>query len=104
MEKQISLTREAQQRKRPAEPLSERPPDNPSTVMTLIERVALDPCAGVEKLERLAAMYERLKAKKAELAFNAAKGRILKKLAGIKIIKNRPFCPKTTRQGRKMAP
>ena len=36
--------------------------------MTLIERVALDPRADVEKLERLMAMYERLKAKEAELA------------------------------------
>jgi hypothetical protein len=35
-------------------------------------------------------MYERVKAKEAELAFNAAKGRILKKLAGIKLVKNRP--------------
>jgi hypothetical protein len=34
-------------------------------------------------------MYEVLKAKEAELAYNAAKGRILKKLAGIKIVKNR---------------
>jgi hypothetical protein len=63
--------------------------DSPSTVLALIERVALDPCADVEKLERLMAMYERLKAKEAELAYNAAKGRILKKLAGIKILKNR---------------
>jgi hypothetical protein len=35
-------------------------------------------------------MFERLKAKEAELAYNAAKGRILKKLAAIKIVKNRP--------------
>jgi hypothetical protein len=35
------------------------------------------------------AMYERIKAKEAELTYNAAKGRILKKLAGIKIVKNR---------------
>jgi hypothetical protein len=35
-------------------------------------------------------IYERLKAKEAELAFNAAKARILKKLVGIKIVKNRP--------------
>jgi hypothetical protein len=34
------------------------------------------------------AMYERLKAKEAELAYNAAKGRIQKKLARIKIVKN----------------
>ena len=58
-------------------------------VLVLIERLALDPCADVEKLARTMAMYERLKAKEAKLAYNAAKGRILKKLAGIKIVKNR---------------
>jgi hypothetical protein len=57
--------------------------------LALIERVALDPHSDFEKLERVMAMYERLKAKEAELAYNAAKGRILKKLAGIKIVKNR---------------
>jgi hypothetical protein len=62
---------------------------SPSTVLALIERVALDPHADVEKLESVMAMYERLNAKEAELAYNAAKGRILKKLAGIKIVKNR---------------
>ena len=56
--------------------------------MALIEKVALDPRADVEKLEHMMAMYERLKAKEAELAYNAAKGRILKKLAGV-IVKNR---------------
>jgi hypothetical protein len=35
------------------------------------------------------AMYERLKAKEAEFAYNAAKGRILKKFVGIKIVKYR---------------
>ena len=79
MEKQISLTREAPQRKRTVEPLAAPPSDSPSTVMALIERVALDPSAGVEKLEHLAAIYDRLKAKEAELAFNGAKGRILKR-------------------------
>jgi hypothetical protein len=44
----------------------------------LIETVALDPPADGDKLERMMAMYERLKAKEAELAYNAAKGRILK--------------------------
>ncbi|HWX36813.1 MAG TPA: ERF family protein [Steroidobacteraceae bacterium] len=57
--------------------------------MALIEQIALNPDADVEKLERMMAMYERLKAKEAELAYNAAKGRILKKLASIKIVKNR---------------
>jgi hypothetical protein len=66
------------------------PLDTPSTVLALVERIALDPRADVEKLERMMAMFERLKAKEAELAYNAAKGRILKKLAGIKIVKNRP--------------
>src|SRR5215467_7181674 len=90
MQEQTSLTRGAERRKRSAEPLPAAPSDSPSTVMALIERVALDPHADVEKLERLAGMYERLRAKEAELAFNGAKGRILKKLAGIKIVKNRP--------------
>jgi ERF superfamily protein len=93
MEKQISLTREAQQRKRSAEPLPASLSDSPSAILTLIERVALDPGAGAEKLDCLAAIYERLKAKEAQLAFNAAKSRILKKLAGIKIVKNRPVLP-----------
>ena len=85
---QTSLTRKTE---RPAERLRPAPPtDSASTVLALIERVALDPRAAVEKLERMTAMYERLKAKEAELAYNAAKGRILKKLAGVKIVKNRP--------------
>src|ERR1700757_4215553 len=64
--------------------------DSPSAILELIERVALDPGANVEKLERMMAMYERITAKKAELAYNAAKSRILKKLSEIKIVKNRP--------------
>jgi hypothetical protein len=90
MEEQTSLNREAKQRKRQVAPLPAPPAHTPSTVLALIERVALDPRADVDKLERLAAMYERLKAKEAEMAFNAAKARILKKLARIKIVKNRP--------------
>ena len=90
MKKQASLTPETEQGERPVERLLPAPPsDNPSTVLALIERVALDPRADVEKLERMMAMYERLKAKEAELAYNAAKGRILKKLASIRIVKNR---------------
>src|SRR6201993_3782462 len=90
MEQQASLTLKTKQRKGPVEQLPPSPPsDSASTVLALIERVALDPRADVEKLERMMAMYERLKAKEAELAYNAAKGRILKKLAGIKIVKNR---------------
>ena len=90
MENQASLTRETEQREQPIESLPPAPPsDSPSTVLALIEKVALDPGADVEKLERVMAMYERLKTKEAELAYNAAKGRILKKLAGINIVKNR---------------
>jgi hypothetical protein len=55
----------------------------------LIEKLALDPGADIAKLERVIAMYDRLKEKEAELAFSAAKARILKKLARIKIVKNR---------------
>src|SRR5215470_11472903 len=90
MEEQTNLMREARERKRSAESLPAPPSDSPSTVMALIERVARDPRADAEKLDRIMAMYERLKAKEAELAFNGAKGRILKKLAGIKIVKSRP--------------
>ena len=90
MKKHASLRPEAEQGERPVEQLLPVPPsDSPSTVLALIERVALDPGGDVEKLERMMAMYERLKAKEAELAYNAAKGRILKKLARIKIVKNR---------------
>jgi hypothetical protein len=87
-DEQAGRTVETEQTERRVERLLRRS-DSPSTVLALIERVALDPRADVEKLERLVAMYERLKAKEAELAYNAAKGRILKKLAGIKIVKNR---------------
>jgi hypothetical protein len=91
MKRPASLTLETEQGERPVEQQVRAPlSDSPSTVLALIERVALDPRADVEKLERTMAMYERLKAKEAELAYNAAKGRILKKLAGIKIVKNRP--------------
>src|SRR3984893_10573814 len=63
--------------------------DSATVVLALVETVALDPGADAAKLERIIAIYERLKAKEAERAFNAAKGRILKKLAGITIVKNR---------------
>src|SRR5215471_8497166 len=88
---QAGITLETEQSAAPIGQLPPAPPpDGTSTVLALIERVALDPRAAVEKLECVMAMYERLKAKEAELAHNAAKGRILKKLGGIKIVKNRP--------------
>jgi hypothetical protein len=90
MEEQARPTAEIEQSESPVEPLVPTPPsDGPSTVLAFIERVALDPRADVEKLACMMAMYERLKAKEAELAYNAAKARVLKKLAGIKIVKNR---------------
>jgi hypothetical protein len=72
------------------EHLAAAPSDSVTAVLTLIERVALDPRADAAKLDRIVAMYERVRAKEAELGFNAAKGRILKRLAGIKLVKNRP--------------
>ena len=87
---QANLMLDTEQSERPVESCLAVPSsDSPSTVFGLIERVALDPCADVEKLERVMGMYERLKAKEAELAYNSAKGRILSKLARIKIVKNR---------------
>ena len=88
--RRASLTAQTEQCEGPALQLPPaRLTDSASTVLALIERVALDPGADSEKLERMTAMYEALKAKEAELAYNAAKGRILQKLAGIKIVKNR---------------
>jgi hypothetical protein len=89
------VTAKAPRTTKKAEPLVERllaasPSDSASEVLMLIERVALDPCCNAEKLERIITMYESLRAKEAELSYNAAKGRMLKKLAGIKIIRNRP--------------
>ena len=73
------------------EQLAAAPSDSATAVLAFIEKVAVDPRANVAKLAPIIAMYERLRAKEAELAFNAAKGRILKKLAGIKIVKNSPL-------------
>jgi hypothetical protein len=100
MEERASFMSETHHLKAPVEPLLSAPPsDSSSAVLGLIERVALDPRVNVDKLECITAMYERFKAREAELAYNAAKARILKKLAGIRIVKNRPaLCG--IRQGR----
>lgn len=42
------------------------------SIMQVISRAASDPQTDVDKLERMMAMYERMEAKKAESAFNAA--------------------------------
>ena len=96
MGKQASLAPDTEESKRRVHSLISTPSsDTPSAVLGLIETVALDPRAGVEKLDRMIAMYELLKAKEAERAFNAAKGRILTKLSRIKIAKNRPAVHET---------
>ena len=88
MKEQTRLLVRTDQSERSVERLLSAPPSD--TVLALIERVALDPRVNVEKLESVMAMYERVKTKESELVYNAAKGRILKKLGGIKIVKNRP--------------
>jgi hypothetical protein len=91
MRKQASLAAATELRKRTVAGLVPAPPvDSAPSVLALINSLALDPRADVEKLDPIIAMYERLKAKEAELQYNAAKARILKKLAGIKILKNKP--------------
>lgn len=42
------------------------------SALSLFERLAVDPNASVEKIERLMALWERAEARKAEQAFNAA--------------------------------
>jgi ERF superfamily len=91
MRKQGSLATAAEPRKGPGAGVLTAPlGDGASTVLALINRLARDPRADIEKLDRMMAMYDSLKAKEAEFQYNSAKGRMLKKLAGIKIIKNRP--------------
>ncbi len=46
--------------------------DLPSPMISMIERVALDPNASIEKLERMLDMRDRLQAESARAAFNAA--------------------------------
>jgi hypothetical protein len=60
MKKQNTLTLETDHCEESVErlPLTS-PSDGSSTVLALIERVALDPRADVEKLERMTEMYER---------------------------------------------
>ena len=91
MEEQTSLTCDTEPSDQPAERRrpAPRPTDSSAMVLALIERLAADSCADVAKLDRMMALYERLRAKDAELAYNAAKGRILRKLAAIKILKKR---------------
>jgi hypothetical protein len=60
----------------------------PST-LSIIERVALDPRADVEKLERMLALQERIMAQEAARAFLEAKARIGRKLADVRIVKTK---------------
>jgi len=90
MARKTRLTPNTEQNEQEVEPLMNAPPPNPSALLRLIETVAIDPQAEVEKLDRLIPMYERLKAKEGELVFNSAKGRILKKLSRINIVKSMP--------------
>lgn len=43
-----------------------------ATVLSIIERVAMNPDADIEKMERLLVMHERMQSKQAEAAYNAA--------------------------------
>jgi hypothetical protein len=91
MSRQASLVAGTEQKKGTVAGLvTASPVDSASSVLALINSLALDPRADLEKLDPIIALYERLKAKEAELQYNAAKARILKKLAGIKIVKDKP--------------
>lgn len=47
-------------------------PSQDTSIMAVISRAAADPTCDIEKMERLLAMHERMQAKTAEQAFNAA--------------------------------
>src|SRR5215471_3087943 len=105
MDDEGSLTPETGKIKRPVEVLPQTPPlDSSSTVFALIGRVTIDPGADVEKLDRIMVIYESLKAREAALAHNAAKGRILKKLASIRSSRIDPLSTKSGRETPKKAP
>src|SRR5215831_13962192 len=60
MEEQTTLTLKTKESKRPVEGLIYAPlSDNPSTVLALIERVALAPRANVEKLDGIKIVKNR---------------------------------------------
>jgi len=84
-----SLPRGGRMPPMPASPPETASINETSGMLALIERVVLDPAVDVEKLERLLAVQERILDRNDKLAFNAAKGRVLTALAGIKIIKNK---------------
>ena len=52
-------------------------------MLAIIERIAVDPNADVEKLERMLALQERIIAKQAEMEFNEALARIAEKMPRI---------------------
>lgn len=47
-------------------------PSQDTNIMAVISRAAADPACDIEKMEKLLAMHERMQAKQAEQAFNAA--------------------------------
>jgi hypothetical protein len=90
-----NLTRSVAHKERPVEHAMTATASDSTAVLALVERIALDPRAHVKKLEALTELYQRLQAREAKLAFNAAKARILKKLACIKIVKTRSVLHET---------
>lgn len=52
------------------------PISDSAALMTAVARAASDPTVDVEKMERLFAMHERMEARQAEVAFNAAMSRV----------------------------
>lgn len=50
---------------------TQEPQSTASALLTMIERVAINPDANIEKMERLMAMAERVQNREAEVAFNA---------------------------------
>jgi ERF superfamily len=95
MDKQTSVAPKIQQNERAFRAIVSAPSSDASTVLGLIKMAARDPAADSAKFDRMIAMYESLKAKEAELAFNSAKGRILNELSHIKFVKNRPALRET---------
>ena len=69
----------------PPAPVASASPDD--AILALIERAARDPSVDIDKMERLFGMHERMKAKQAEEAYNAAMAAA--QAALIPVVKNR---------------
>lgn len=65
-------------------------PNDAGSILAVISRAATDPAVDVEKVERLAALYERMQAKQAEQSFGVAMAEAQKGMDHVRTDANNP--------------